>query len=113
MGFSPMDIDMIRIADDLGLGCGDIDKIEIIGEDISNVNYKFKTNESLIIIGDKLFRKGALRFLEPLIFHTPLFKLAIAASAGYHDYFWYPIWGRRHIKEFMKTDWGKLFEKYE
>lgn len=95
MGFDPITIDKIRIADKLGLGCGDIDKTEIIGENISSVNYNFKVGESPVITGDKLFRKGALKFFEPLLFHTPLFKLPILASAGYHDYLWYPFVGKK------------------
>ena len=112
MGFDPTTIDKIRIADELGLGCGDIDKIEIVGKDISVVNYHFNAGESLVVIGDKLFRKGALKFLEPLLFHTPLFKLPIMASAGYHDYLWYPFVGKKRVKEFMKTEWGELFKSY-
>ena len=112
MGFDPARIEMIRIAQEMGLGCGDLNKIEIIGEDISKVNYQFKTSQSLIIQGDKLFRKGALSFLEPILFHTILFKLPILASAIYHDYIWYPIIGKKYINEFMDTDWGKLFGQY-
>ncbi|TFH46899.1 MAG: DUF362 domain-containing protein [ANME-2 cluster archaeon] len=112
MGFDPMTIDKIRIADELGLGCADIDKVELIGEDISAVNYHFIVGESLVVTGDKLFRKGALKFLEPLLFHTPLFKLPIMVSAGYHDYLWYPLVGKKRVKEFMKTEWGELFKKY-
>ena len=112
MVFDPMAIDKICIADELGLGCGDTDKIEIIGEDINNVNYHFNVKESLVISGDKLFRKGALKFLEPLLFHTPLFKLPIMASVGYHDYLWYPLIGKKRVKEFMKTEWGELFSTY-
>jgi len=33
-------------------------------------------------------------------------------SAAYHDWFWYPVIGKKRINEFKKTDWGKLFEKY-
>jgi 23S rRNA A2030 N6-methylase RlmJ len=33
-------------------------------------------------------------------------------SAVYHDCIWYPIVGKKKIKEFMKTEWGELFEKY-
>lgn len=112
MGFDPTHIEMIRIAHERRLGCGDLNKIEIIGEDISKVNYQFKTSQSLIIQGDKLFRKGALSFLEPILFHTMLFKLPILASAIYHDNIWYPIIGKKYINEFMDTDWGKLFGQY-
>lgn len=112
MGFDPSSIDFIRIAHESGLGCGDVDKIDIIGEDISSINYGFKTIKSPIISGDQLFRRGPLNFLEPILFHTVLFKIPIWASATYHDHIWYPIIGKRYIKEFMKTEWGELFQKY-
>lgn len=112
MGYDPLKIPFIKIAHDKGLGCGDVEQIEIIGEDISNVNFNFTTNKSLVIAGDQLFRKGALSFIEPLLFHTPLFKFCIFASAFYHDYLWYPTAGKKYINQFMKTQWGELFQKY-
>ena len=112
MGFDPMKIPFIKIAHDRGLGVGDVDQIDIVGEDIGNVNYRFKTKKSLVIAGDQLFRKGALSFLEPLIFHSPLFTFCIWGSAIFHDYVWYPVEGRRRIREFNKTAWGKLFQEY-
>jgi uncharacterized protein (DUF362 family) len=111
MGFNPEDIKFIKGANEQGLG--NIDDIKILGEDISDINFGFKTGESLVVWGDKLFRKGPLSFLEPLIFHTPFFKLPILASAVYHDFFWYPIVGKLKIAEFMKTEWGKLLETYK
>jgi uncharacterized protein (DUF362 family) len=113
MGFDPLSIDQIRLADKKGLGSGNPNQIEIIGEDITDVNYHFSTGESLVIQGDKLFRKGALSFVEPLLFHTPLFKLPIMASAGYHDYLWYPLVGKKRVNEFMETEWGHLFQTYK
>ncbi len=112
MGFEPLDIPFIKIAHDRGLGVGDVDQLDLVGEDISRVNYKFKTKKSIVISGDQLFRRGALRFLEPLIFHTPLFFFCIWASEIFHDYVWYPTEGKKRIKEFKQTEWGKLFQKY-
>lgn len=112
MGYDPFKIDFLKIAHDKGLGCCDIDQIDIAGEDISNVNFHFKTNKSPIIAGDQLFRKGLFSFLEPLLFHTPLFKMCIFASEFYHDYLWYNTVGRSRINDFMKTDWGRLWQSY-
>lgn len=112
MGFEPMEIPFIKMAHDRGLGVGDVKQIDVLGDDISNVNYHFKTEKSLVIWGDQLFRKGALSFLEPLIFHTPIFKFCILGSALFHDYVWYPTEGKKRIEEFMKTEWGQLFQKY-
>jgi uncharacterized protein (DUF362 family) len=112
MGFEPLKIPFIKIAHERGLGVGDVDQIEVVGENIGSVNYHFKTKKSLVIASDQLFRKGAFSFLEPLIFHTPFFAFCIWGSAIFHDYVWYPTEGRRRISEFMKTEWGKLFKEY-
>lgn len=112
MGYDPMKIPFIKIAHDKGLGTGDIKQIDIIGENISKVNFHFTTGKSPVIFWDQFFRKGPLKFVEPLLFHTGLFNLCIFASAFYHDKLWYNIKGRRVIKEFNKTKWGKLFQEY-
>lgn len=113
MGYDPMKIRFIKLAHDKGLGCGDVDQIKIVGEDISNVNFRFRTYKSPVIFGDQLFRKGLFRFVEPVLFHTGLFNLCIFGSAFYHDYLWYPLIGRKRIKKFLKTEWGKLWLSYE
>lgn len=112
MGYDPLKIKFIKLAHDRGLGTGDTDQIEIIGEDISNVNFHFTTHKSPVIAGDQLFRKGALSFVEPMLFHTGLFNLCIFASEFYHDKLWYQTIGKYRINKFMRTDWGKLFAKY-
>lgn len=109
MGFDPMSIPKIKIAHDLGLGCGDIDQIEIVGEDISKINYGFEVKKSPIIFFDRLLRGS---FIEPLLFRTWFFNLCVFGSESYHDYFWYPIIGKKRVDAFMPTEWGKLFQKY-
>ncbi|MBD3318557.1 DUF362 domain-containing protein, partial [Candidatus Woesearchaeota archaeon] len=112
MGFDPMSIPFIKIAHDKGLGVGDPDQIDVIGEDISKENFHFTTGRSPVIFFDQFFRKGHGSFIEPLLFHTPLFKTAIFGSAFYHDKIWYNTIGRHRINKFMKTEWGTLFKKY-
>lgn len=112
MGFDPMQIPFLKIAHDKGLGCADIDQIDIVGEAIRHIDFGFKTGKSPVIFWDQVFRKGALSFLEPLLFHTPLFKFCIWGSEFYHDNIWYPLVGKKRIAEFSKTRWGKLFDKY-
>lgn len=112
MGFDPLQIPFIKLAHDEGLGCGDPDQIEIIGEDISDLNFRFFTGKSPVVAGDQLFRKGKLSFFEPLIFKTPLFMFAVLGSTMYHDYIWYNLIGKRRIKAFSKTPWGHLFDQY-
>lgn len=112
MGFNPLDIPYIRMCNDMGLGVGDLKDIEIIGEDISGIDFGFKTKRSLIIWGDQMVRRGPLRFLEKPLLHSPLMILPTLASNIYHDYVWYPIIGRSRIKKFMETEWGELFRRY-
>ncbi|MFW9827834.1 MAG: DUF362 domain-containing protein [Candidatus Thorarchaeota archaeon] len=112
MGFDPLTLPAIKLAHDESLGCGDFHQIEIIGEDVSDINWNFKVKRSLVIWGDQMVRKGPLQFLYPL-FKSELFFLGpIFASMIYHDMFWYPIIGKRRIKDFFQTEWGKKFQTY-
>jgi len=111
MGFEPMEIPYIRMCHEKGLGKGDIREIEVVGEDISEINFEFKTRRSFVIWGDQMLRKGFLRFLEKILLHSPLVVWAPFASNVYHDFFWYPTIGRKRINEFKKTSWGKLWEE--
>ncbi len=112
MGFDPMSIPYIRMATEMGLGEGRIDKVEIAGEDIAGMNFGFSTKKSLVIWGDQMLRIGPLRFLEKVLLHSPLVVWAPFASNVYHDCFWYPTIGKRRIRAFSRTEWGRLFEEY-
>ncbi|MAF37079.1 iron-sulfur cluster-binding protein [archaeon] len=111
MGFDPMKIGHLKLAHDQGLGCADVSQIEVVGENISNVNFKFHTKKSPVIFFDQTLRKKYPVF-EPLLFHSPLFKLCILGSAWYHDKLWYPTIGKRKVNAYLKTEWGQLFKKY-
>ncbi len=112
LGFEPLKLPAIKLAHDEGLGCGDFDQIEIIGEDVSNINWSFTVKRSLVIWGDQMVRKGRLKFIEPLMHNRAFMALPILGSLIYHDMFWYPTIGKKRIEKFMKTDWGKLFHNY-
>ena len=112
MGFEPMDIPYIRMAHERGLGVGDLREVEIVGEDIAEMNFGFKSRRSFVIWGDQMIRKGFLRPFERLLLHSPLVFWAPFASNVYHDLMWYPTIGRKRIRLFMKTEWGALWKKY-
>jgi len=118
MGFNPLDIRYIRLAHEKGLGTGNIDDIKIKGmkkEEFENINFNFKVNRSPIIKWDQRLRKTTSdkEGIHKFLFHSPVFKTFILASEVYHDHIWYPTVGKKRIKEFQKTDWGKLWKKYE
>ncbi len=112
MGYDPMSIPFLRMAHERGLGIADLKAIEVAGEDITGVNFGFKTSRSLVIWGDQLIRKGLLRPFEHILLHSPLVVWAPFASNVYHDWLWYPTVGRARIAGFKKTEWGQLLERY-
>lgn len=112
MGFEPMNIPYIRMAHEMGLGIGDPQEIEVVGEDVSEINFHFQAKRSIVIWGDQMIRNGFLRSFERLLLRTPLVAWAPFASNVYHDGLWYPTVGRKRIKQFMKTEWGQLWQKY-
>jgi uncharacterized protein (DUF362 family) len=113
MGFDPMSIPYIRMCHEYGLGTGDPKEIEIQGDDITELDFHFKTRKSLVIWGDQMLRMGFLRFLERILLRSPLVVWAPLASNIYHDGIWYPTVGRHRIKKFEKTEWGDLWLKYK
>jgi uncharacterized protein (DUF362 family) len=112
MGFDPMELPFIRIAHERGLGCGKIEDIEVLGEDVSDWNFNFKVGDNLASTGGDMFWFGPLKKLQYLMFHTPLVYAFIWASFLYHDYFWYPFKGKKYVDQFSDSKWGKLFETY-
>ena len=116
MGFDPLKLPFIKMAHDEGLGCGDIDQIEVVtddGIDWKKVNWHFKVDRSLVIWGDQMVRKGKLNFMDPLMHSKLLFNLGpIQMSKVYHDLFWINTIGKKRINEYNKTEWGKLFKSY-
>ena len=113
MGFDPMSIKFIRLAHERGLGCGDVERIDVVGEDISEVNWGFSGAENTLASkGQKLIYWGPLKPLERLLLRTPIVPWAYFASNVYHNDYWLRFVGRKRIAEAMKTDWGKLFQSY-
>jgi uncharacterized protein (DUF362 family) len=112
MGYDPLAIPYLRMAHDRGLGVADPREIALVGDDVSDVNFRCQTSRSLVIWGDQLIRKGPLRPLKHLLLHSPLVVWAPFASNVYHDWLWYPTVGSGRIRAFGETGWGRLFARY-
>jgi uncharacterized protein (DUF362 family) len=113
MGFDPLSIGYIRMAHEDGLGCGDPRDIEVVGEDISNVNFHFWVGNNLASrIGDACWF-GPLKWAQKLFFRTPLVYAFVFGSFFYHDFLWWPIKGKGIQRSFAQTSkWSKLFAEY-
>jgi len=113
MGFEPMRIDFIRLAHEDGLGVGRFEEIEVLGENISGMNFQFSVGNNLASRIGHLLWFGPLKRFEKLFFRTPLVYLFIAASYLYHDWIWWPFVGKPLMKGVgANTEWGRFFESY-
>ncbi len=113
MGIDPMSLKFIRLAHEAGLGCGNPSEIEVVGEDISGVNFGFEhKHDTLASRGQKLIYHGPLKPLEHLLLRTWIVPWSYLASRLYHDVFWYPFIGKPRAKRMLKTEWGELFKSY-
>lgn len=111
MGFDPLTIPYLRLCHERGLGTADPQEIQIVGDDMKGVNFGFHVGRSLVIWGDQMLRRGPLRFLERIALHSPLVVWAPLASNVYHDLLWHPTIGRRLIRQFNGTEWGRFLQE--
>jgi uncharacterized protein (DUF362 family) len=113
MGFDPMTIKYIRLGHQAGLGCGDVHQIEVVGEDISNMNFGFTVGDNMASRVGDIFWFSPLKIFQKLLFHSPIVYIFVFASAFFHDRIWYPFKGKKiFVRWLNETDWGQLFQKY-
>jgi uncharacterized protein (DUF362 family) len=117
MGFDPMkDIKFIRLAHEAGLGCGNPQEIEIVGDkDLLAQNWHFIGPFKKMTFASRMQHKiywGKLKKPIEWTLKTILAPWAYIASVIYHDFIWYPTHLKR-IRHILKSDWGKLFQNWE
>jgi len=112
-GFDPMSLLFIRMAHELGLGVGDPQEIEIVGDaDLAEQSWGFVQEDTFASRGQKAIYHGWLKPFEHLLLRTPLVPWSFFASRMYHDVFWYPFVGRPRVEAALQTKWGRLFQQY-
>jgi len=117
MGFDPFSIRYIRVAHDLGLGCGDPREIEISGDvDAAAENWRFVGPFEKMTFASRMQHKiywGPLRRPVEWSLKTVLAPWAYVASVLYHDTFWYPLKAKRMMAQVLDSPWGRLFRNWE
>jgi uncharacterized protein (DUF362 family) len=114
-GFDPLSIPFIRIAHEMGLGVGDPEQIEIVGEErdwVMSQDWGFIQEDTFASRGQKAIYHGWLHPLEPLLLRSPLVPWSYLASNLYHNVYWYPFVGRKRVERALETKWGQLFKNY-
>ena len=116
MGFDPLaDIKFIRLAHDLGLGCGDPREIEIVGDvKAAGENWHFEGPAKLTFASSMQHRIywGNLKHFIEWSLKTWLAPWAYIASVIYHDWYWYPVNSKKYLHDVMHSPWGRLFHNW-
>lgn len=117
MGFDPLSIKFIRLAHDLGLGCGDVRDIEIVGDtEALREPWNFVGPYEKMTFASRMQHKiywGPLKKPLEWSLKTVLAPWAYVASVLYHDSFWYPVNAAKRMNEVLGSPWGRLFGNWE
>ena len=117
MGLDPLSIKFIRIANEMGLGCGDPREIEIVGDPkAQKTNWHFTGPFKKMTFASKMQHKiywGPLKKPLEWSLKTVLAPWSYIASVIYHDSFWYPVKAKNRMAKVLNSDWGHLFRNWE
>jgi uncharacterized protein (DUF362 family) len=114
MGFDPMSLDYISIADQHGLGNGRRENIEVVGDtELADERWGFSVGDNgASMVGDLLWF-GPLKRFQKLFFHTPLVNVFVFGSEMYHDFYRWPLKDRPVFERWQREEsWGRLFQRY-
>ena len=113
MGFEPLDIAYIRLAHERGLGVGQTDEIELVGDDVSDENWAFEVGYNFHRFLAWMAWYGPTRVLQKLVLRTPLVIIPTFMSEFNHDWVHWPM-KEKHVYEDWRarTEWGQLFQRY-
>ncbi len=112
MGFEPHTIPFIWMAHQRGLGCADMSRISVVGEDIHGVSFGFESKLNLVIFFDQLLRKRLGAGARRVMLDSPLDRLAITASNVYHNGYWGRLVAPRRMRAFYKSGWAQCLKGY-
>jgi uncharacterized protein (DUF362 family) len=114
MGFEPLDIAYIRLAHERGLGVGDSDEIELVGDDVSGESWDFEVGYNFHRFLAWMAWYGPTRVLQKLVLRTPLVIIPTFMSEFNHDWVHWPL-KEKHVYEDWRahTEWGQLFQRYQ
>jgi uncharacterized protein (DUF362 family) len=114
MGFDPLSIHYIRLAQEQGLGTGDPRDIELVGDDISGENWGFHVGRNSHSFLAWLAWYGPTRVLQKLVLRTPLVVVPTLIGEIEQDYLYWPLKYRGIANHWRATtDWGALFDRYQ
>ncbi|NLI79920.1 MAG: DUF362 domain-containing protein [Candidatus Riflebacteria bacterium] len=118
MGFDPLkDLKYVRLAHEMGLGCGDPAQIPLVGDlEAARENWHFDGPFREMTFAARNQHRiywGPLKKPLEWSLKTWLAPWSYLASVFYHDLFWYPLYARAKARRVMRSPWGRLFSNWE
>ena len=119
MGMDPLkDCKFIRLAHEMGLGCGDVREIEIVGDPslLANAHWNFVGPLKKMTFASSMQHKiywGPLKKPIEWSLKTWMAPWAYIASVLYHDFYWYPRFSSGKMRECLESPWGRLFQNWD
>jgi uncharacterized protein (DUF362 family) len=114
MGFDPLGIRYLRLAQEQGLGVADPNEIELVGDDVSGENWGFRVGRNSHSFLAWLAWYGPTRVLQKLVLRTPLVIIPTLIGEIEQDYLYWPLKYRRVAKRWRQsTSWGQLWQRYQ
>ena len=80
--------------------------------DAGQERWNFSVGDNAATAFIRPFWWGPLSRFQNFFFHTPLVYFFVFGSYFFHDYLWYPTQGKRVVKQFLETKWGKKWKEY-
>ena len=114
MGFEPLSIRYLRLAQDQGLGTADPHEIELVGDSIGEQDWGFKIGSNSHSFLAWLAWYGPTRVFQKLVLRTPLVVIPTLIGEIEQDYLYWPLKYKRIAEDWrLHTGWGALFQRYQ
>ncbi len=111
IGFNPQKINYLQLGEKLGLGKIRPDKVDLRGLN-KLPDFNLYQNDTFASRGQKLIYHQAPKWLEKVLLQSFLVPWSYLASRAFYDWYWYNFVGKKRIKRYLKSSWGKLFRNY-
>jgi uncharacterized protein (DUF362 family) len=114
MGFDPLSLKYIRLAQDAGLGTGDPRDIEIVGDSVEGQNWGFKVGHNSHSFLAWLAWYGPTKVFQKMIMRTPIVVVPTFIGEVEQDYMYWPLKYKEIAEKWrVSTEWGHLFQEYQ
>jgi uncharacterized protein (DUF362 family) len=114
MGFDPMSIKYIALADQAGLGVGRPADIEVVGDvDAAAEDWHFEVGRCFHQFAAWVTWFGPTKFLQKVLTRPPILYLGNFYSSFYHDVIHWRLQEHKVYDRWLQeSEWGRLFQRY-